>query len=137
MKFEVKFNSSRKYNYELVITNDDGSIDVRELNQKTTDNYLRLPMDVYDATNRHYVSLKMLDELNGDTYVIEPKSTRRVFSTTKNEKTTNFAILEYLTDDEKQIYNELYKKAIHRYNVKQITDEIERLEAKKREIENA
>lgn len=137
MKFEVKFNSSRKYNYELVITNDDGSIDVRELNQKTTDNYLRLPMDVYDATNRHYVSLKMLDELNGDTYVIEPKSTRRVFSATKNEKTTNFAILEYLTEDEKQIYNELYKKAIHRYNVKQITDEIERLEAKKREIENA
>lgn len=132
MEFTVKLNNSAKYGYELVITNDDGTTEVRALNQKTTDGYLRLPQDVYDATNKHYVSLKMLESLNGDDYVIETQAAKRN-NKPKNSTTSTrgFNMLDWLDDADKETYNALMKKALHAHNVAQITKQIEALEAQK------
>lgn len=132
MEFTVKLNNSAKYGYELVVTHDDGTTEVRALNQKTTDGYLRLPQDVYDATNKHYVSLKMLESLNGDDYVIETQTAKRN-NKPKNSTTSTrgFNMLNWLDDADKETYNALMKKALHAYNVAQITKQIELLEAQK------
>ncbi len=132
MEFKVKLNKSAKYGYELLVTHDDGTTEVRPLNQKTTDGYLRLPQDVYDATNKHYVSLKMLESLNGDDYVIETQVTKRN-NKSKNSTTSarGFSMLDWLDDNDKETYNALMKKALHAYNVAQITKQIDALEAQK------
>lgn len=117
MRYIIRKQEGTKYGYALVVVDEQGNETTRELNQKTTDNCLRLPQDVYNAINRHYISLKLLSTIEGD-YEIEPKAAKTATGTT-SKTSKSFDIAKYLNDEDRELYNKLIAKAIHAYNVEQ------------------
>lgn len=103
-----------KLGYELAIC-DNGKVTTIDLIRKTTDNYLYMPDEVVKDTNRKLISMAMVDKAleTNDEFEIIAKS---VSAKTASAPKTSKSWINYLTDDEKALIEELKARATTRMN---------------------
>ena len=130
MKHYISLNPSAKYGYSYVAVDDNGHRQFFDLNQKTTDNYLRLPKN---ETNRKYVSLKSLEAHDWDNIPHFELTFKEEAGYGKTNSVSE--IRKYLSGDDLTTFDSLVKKGIDLMN-KPMSDEeklmaeIKKLEAK-------
>ena len=114
--------------YELVVIENDNeniiNIDATYKNEPFT---LILPEN---PSNRKYFNSKKVDK-NGGEIELTYKESRTITKSEKSESTPRISkskILEYLTEDEMKIYQELMEKAEKRMKREMILKEIEKLQ---------
>jgi predicted RNA-binding protein with RPS1 domain len=132
MRFYVKFNDKCKHNYELFIVDDDNNTRTVELTSKTTDGYLRLPEECTKVTNRKMIAIKQLEQSDGDFELTIKELNEKSQKVTKS--TTNWQ--QYLTDDERAIFDELKSKCELRMKKNSILSQIEMYQKMLKECEN-
>lgn len=110
MTYYIQYNENSKHHYDVV--RPDGS--VTELTSKTTDNYLKMPSDVAEATNRRLVSIKMIENnMKNGQFELTVSDRVRQTSTSEIKVSKNTAIeddLKYLSDEEQEVFKSLMAK---------------------------
>lgn len=112
MKYYIQPNATAKHGYELVKIDDNGNEVVMALDKKTTDNYLYMPDEVINATNRRLVGINGIKKANVERYELTPKEYKepRVLGSHSNGEPRK-KLDEYLTQEEKDILTELLARA--------------------------
>ena len=136
MKVSIRQNATTKTGYEIVTTLDNGEVVVRELNRKTTDNYIYMPDDVVQTTNRRLIGIALIEKSMKDgEFEVEAKEYRapRVLGP-RDENGNHKKLEDYLTDEEKATIAKIMAEAKKRKEAdkpKPLTE----LEKAKREYE--
>lgn len=107
MKVVIRKNENTRHGWEWVEMMEDGQEVVRELNKKTTDNYLHLPENEF---NRRLIGMNFLEKQGDEWEVTYRDVAPRTPS--MNASAPRKGLEEYLEGDEKELYLALVKKAI-------------------------
>lgn len=111
MKYYVQFNEQAKHKYELVVVDEVGNEEIVALNKKTTDNYLHLPEDCVNATNRRLISIAMIEKANVDRFEITEKEFKAPRVLGPKTDTNRKQLEDYLEGEEREMFIELLEKA--------------------------
>ena len=126
MKTIITTNPNTPTGYELRVVHDDGIVEVTPIEKITHDGKsLILPEN---PANRHFWALSRLDGKDVELSYKESK-TFGPRDPNATPKTTTSKWAEYLTEDEKKIYEELVAKAQRRMKAEQLKAQIAALEA--------
>lgn len=134
MKTYLVSNPNAQFGYQVEVVNDDGTTEVMDVLNIQPNGSLHLPEN---PSNRQYMMPKAVDKANGR-LELTYKATRTLGSRkagTSKTPTPKSSWVDVLTDDERQLYDELKAKAEKRLARKAIEDEIAALKAKLEEVE--
>lgn len=120
----IRKSTTARFGYEWVEITENGE-NVIALNKKTTDDYLHLPENPF---NRRLIGIKFLDKQGDEWEVTYRDAKPRTTSTTPKTTTPKNDIREFMTDDEKAIYDDLMKKVENRMKRAAIIAQIEALQ---------
>lgn len=132
MKYFITPNTASKHGYDFIIEDENGERTTIELTRITSDGYIHLPQEYHEVLNRKL--LKFTDFEGKGEYEITRREGRSINrSTTVGVTTSTKApkknIEEWLTEEEKAIYNDLIAKAMRRAKKAQLEAQIEELKA--------
>ena len=110
MKYYITKNENSKHGYDLIVDNNNGETQVIELTRKTTDNYLHMPEQCANETNRRLISIAMIQKANVDMFEVMPREYRepRKLSTSNAQRK---GLEEYLNEEDRAIFLALIEKA--------------------------
>lgn len=126
MKYFITPNAASKHGYDFIIDND-GERTAIELTRKTTDGYIHLPEAYHETLNRKL--LKFTDFEGKGEYEITRREGRTISQSNTTPKTPTKGWVEYLTDEEKALYEQLKAKAEKRAQAAKLKAQIAALEA--------
>lgn len=135
MKTVVRYNEEAKYHYEVVEISDDGREVVKPIVAIDPANpaILKLPEN---ASNRKWLSTKKLETCDGD-YELIYKESRTFGPRLPGQSSPRKPLEDYLTEDERKIYDDLMAKARERREEATKKPPMTELEKAKRAYERA
>lgn len=139
MKYFIQINPQAKHGFELVKVANDGQETIVALDKKTADDYLYLPQDVVDATNRRLIGINGIKKANVERYELTTKEYRepRVLGPRPANGEPRKKLDEYMTEEEKATIADILAKAKARRDEATKKEPMTELEKAQRAYERA
>lgn len=119
---------------DQIVVNDNGNIIHINSLKFTSDGYLKIPEN---SSNRTLVKYSKIENLgDGEFYELKDK-VEKIFSGENHGKISQKSLIEYLTEEEKSIYNELMENAKKRHEEDHKKVPLSQEEKLRRRIEKA